>query len=70
MPVVLAKSMREVRVAAEFHQLLGHQPLYGSYEDMSASAAARALVGAGLTHAVQLPSLWLASRPQARTAPP
>lgn len=58
MPVVLAKPMSEVRVAAEFHQLLGHQPSYGSYDAISVSAAARALVGAGLTHAVQLPSWW------------
>jgi hypothetical protein len=62
--------MSAVRATAEFHQLLCHQPSLVWYDAISASAAARVRVGAGRTQAVQLPSWWDASRPQARTAPP
>ena len=48
--------MTDVSATAEFHQLLRHQPSLVWYDASSASAAARARVGAGLTQAVQLPS--------------
>src|SRR5579859_419663 len=62
--------MTLVRATDEFHQLDGHQALYGSYDHISASAAALARLESALAHAVQLPFSPMTARPHARTAPP